>query len=438
MGLSFILNPAALFLEHCSFALLILLLYKFLNDLVTHVSIKNIIALIAVLQWLYGAVLGYRYEAFIKIFHYRMAIPKSEYFAYVFPATLAMLIGLYCFPSKIKMREILANLDLSQTYNKGVLFILIGFIADLLPFLGFFGYLVSNLKYIGAFYVFFSYHPKRYIWLAVVLGLLFLKSVSQGMFHDFLLWGTFFFSVYFINNRRSFLFRSLLLTIGLFVMMAIQLSKTEIRAKSWTGSLEGKEMYAYGFNTIIDKLTGQTSFFSDKIIGNNVVRLNQGWIIANVMKTVPASKPYANGETIIESVVSAIFPRFILENKATAGGRSNIKRFTSIVLNNNTSMDISQVGEAYANFGVYGGIIMMFFLGLLIALAIRFIERKSILYPELILWMPLMFLQVVKAENSLITILNHFVKAALITWFFFSPWGHALLNKVRFSQSHTK
>ena len=299
---SFLAFPNAILLEHTSIVLLFVILAKFIIDLNSKLSVINLIALIAVLQWLLGAVLGYQYSNLISL-SYQMIIPKENYFLYVFPATLAMILGLNSLSSGIKVRKLLISLDFSKTYNKGVFLILIGFAADFLPSLGFLGYLISCLKYVGAFYVFFSYHPMRYIWLTAVLGLLFIRSISQGMFHEFLLWGTFYFSGYFIINRKSLLFRSLLLISGLLLMMAIQLSKSEIREKSWTGAMAGKEMYAYGLNTIFDKLTGKTSLFFDESLGGTITRLNQGWIISNVMANIPKNSPFANGESVKNSIL---------------------------------------------------------------------------------------------------------------------------------------
>ena len=82
------------------------------------------------------------------------------------------------------------------------------------------------------------------------------------------------------------------------------------------------------------------------------------------MNNVPSQTPFARGETIRNALVASVFPRFLYPDKPIAGGRENMENYAGISLNENTSMDISQVGEAYANFGEMGGIIMMFVLGL--------------------------------------------------------------------------
>ena len=104
-------------------------------------------------------------------------------------------------------------------------------------------------------------------------------------------------------------------------------------------------------------------------------------------------------------------------------------KYTGLMLNEQTSMDIGQVGEAYANFGVTGGILFMFGWGLFLNWVLFFIQKRSVRYPDLIFWVPLMFLQVVKAETSFMTVFNHLTKTALVTWFFFSPYGNYLINR---------
>ncbi len=84
-------------------------------------------------------------------------------------------------------------------------------------------------------------------------------------------------------------------------------------------------------------------------------------------------------------------------------------------------MNLSLVGEGYANFGAGGGIAFMFVVGLFYNWGLALIFRLARKYPSLIFWIPLIFLQVIKAETDLITVLNHLVKASIVTAGVF--WG---------------
>jgi len=82
-------------------------------------------------------------------------------------------------------------------------------------------------------------------------------------------------------------------------------------------------------------------------------------------------------------------------------------------------MGISILGEAYANFGSFGGVIFMLFWGGLIALIMKVIVDISVNHPTIILWVPLIFLQMVKAETELVVVINHGVKTSIVIAIFY-------------------
>jgi hypothetical protein len=403
-----------------SLALFTFVLLKFIFDLGSNISVKNIIVLLMVIQWLVGPVLGYIYDNDIAI-TYQMKVSQSVYFGYVLPATLAFMAGLYI---KLKIPGYKPYFPTTvDYYQKGRLLIIIGFLFEFFPSLGFLGYLLTGLKYVGVFYMVLLPNRKRYYWMVLVFGyLLFVRSLGVGMFHEMLLWSCFFLMLLFYFNHKSFLFRFAVIFTGLFFVFIIQLIKPEYRTQLQTETTESN--YSIFLNLFTSKLFSNNQLFTNEVIANNTVRLNQGWIISNIMNNIPANTNFAKGKTISDAVIASVLPRFLFPNKPIAGGHQNMEKYAGITLNENTSMDISQVGEAYANFGVLGGIIMMFLLGLFYNGVITFVEIKCLKHPELILWIPLLFLQVIVAETSLVTVLNHLVKAALVTWFFFtpSPW----------------
>jgi len=79
-------------------------------------------------------------------------------------------------------------------------------------------------------------------------------------------------------------------------------------------------------------------------------------------------------------------------------------------------MGASLLGEGYANFGYTGAIVFMFVIGLFYRFALNTIYKIADKYPTVILWIPLIFLQVVKAESDLLRVLNHLVKASLLVF----------------------
>jgi hypothetical protein len=407
--------------EFLSVVFFIAIFLKFVSDLGSKLSVKNIIALLAILQWLIGPVLGYAFDPIIPD-SYRMVVDRQTYFSYVFPATLFHILALYVPLSKTRLVLNSENYKNVSTYKTGIYLIIIGFIFEYMPGLGFFGYIISSFKYVGAYYVAFSDNRKKYLWIAFVFGYLFFsRSIVSGMFHELLLWGSFLVMVYYLVAPTSFLKRLNTVLAGFLVIFVIQLVKPEFRSRIAEERIEGQTDIEVFYDIFIEKTFGvDPPLFAQDNIASNIVRINQGWIISNVLANIPDHRPYANGESVKESIIATIYPRFVMPDKAKAGGRNNMERYAGITLNEATSMDISQVAEGYANYGVFGGIIFMIVLGLFFNVVITFIEKKSQKYPELIFWLPLLFLQVVKAETSLVTILNHLVKSGIVVWVIFS------------------
>jgi len=89
-------------------------------------------------------------------------------------------------------------------------------------------------------------------------------------------------------------------------------------------------------------------------------------------------------------------------------------RFAKFDPHQGTSYDIGQIGDAWANFGPRGGMIFLFLYGAFNAWLLKALfllaNRKS---PTLILWAPIIFLQLLKVEVSVVTNFNAAIKGAI-------------------------
>jgi hypothetical protein len=177
------------------------------------------------------------------------------------------------------------------------------------------------------------------------------------------------------------------------------------------------------------RLTDPGLLFETAVLQNMGARLNQGWIIARVMNHMPAKQEFVRGETIENGIYAALLPRILAPNKAEAGGRANFERFTGTELPETTSMDVSLVGEGYANFGKTGGVIFLLIMGAFYNLAIIKTISLAKLYPTILFWLPIIFFQVIKAETDFATVLNHFTKAVIVTFAVF--WGMIKVLKLK-------
>ena len=399
---------------------------KFFDELGSKIEIRDLMIIIALLQWVVGPVLSYSFFPDDPMYH--MSVDESEYMGYVVPASLLFIAGLYlpiyrkekAEDEKLdKIREIMKlqpNLDL----------ILIGvgifanFAESFTPSsIRFFLYLMGSLRYIGLYFLLLNdTRSNKLFYVIPILMWLFMHAIGEGMFHDMLLWMGFLFLVaaliYKINLvQKMVYFFSLIILVSI-----VQIAKHEYRKEigqmeSQQGSLSASQKGSVFSNIVQNKLTSPSDLFSSVYLSYNVTRINQGWIIARIMNYTPKIEPFAEGETIKDGLY-ALFPRFMFPDKAIAGGKKNFERFTGKHLREGTSMNLSVMGEAYANFGTTGGMMFMFFIAFLFNFVLGQIFRLSDRFPSLILWIPLIFLQVVKAETDFVTVINYLFKACVV------------------------
>lgn len=213
--------------------------------------------------------------------------------------------------------------------------------------------------------------------------------------------------------KTNFVWKALFLGTLMFSVVIIQAVKYEVRR------LSKEEKTIATFSEIAMKQSDADFLLSDYFLAPAVIRINQGWIVSRILHHTPSREPFANGETIIEGLKSSILPRIINPFKAKAGGQENFERFTGTKIGRGTSMDLSIIGEAYANYGVSGGILFMFILGVFYNFVLAKIFQFTYWYPSLLFFLPLLFSEVIKAETDFTSTLNYFIKASIVVWFIF-------------------
>ena len=393
--------------------LLVVVFYEFQKRLDQGLPLMQVAALLAVLQWVVGPLLSF--HTGLVEGRYAMYINEASYFSYALPGTAIYVIGLLAVGSSVRQREILR-------FSRYDHFVAIGLIlnaialgariaAPLVPGgLAFAVHLLSQVGYVGAIYFMFS--RTSYRWPLVLLSMLPLvkTSAEAAMFHDVILWSGLIFCYWFGMRRHDPLAKAGLLLITGWLMFTIQAIKQEYRAKVWQGEDASLIEQAVVFWASGEGVT------SGEVLSNVIVRLNQGWIVSAVIARVPAEEPYANGETLRDAAVAALVPRMFAESKAASGGKVNFRRFTGLSLEESTSMAISPLGEAYANFGREGGIALMLGFGLVFASFYAWCLRWTVKHPTFLFWLPLIFYQAIKAETEFVTVLNQLTKGMVVAF----------------------
>lgn len=402
----------------CTFVFL-----QYVNSLNRTLPVLELMLFISALQWIFGAHQAFNFE--FQHYKYYMYVEREPYMFVVVPGFLAFMLGVLLVKKKLDILEVNHEMEQFVAANPKapIWLVIFGFVTSVIgafmpPSLQFVFFLLGNLKFIGvALWLFKPQSTTKWVATAAILGITLISSIRVGMFHDLLLWLAMLFSFVALKTGMTISRRLILITGGFLMAFLIQSVKEEFRQRLYSGALSGQSVTEVFFEMIQDKMDNLgTLFGDDEYMAEMNVRLNQGWIISAIIENVPEYEPYAAGSTIEEAFVGALLPRFLVPNKKVAGGRENFERFTGLPLGEGTSMGTSVIGEAYANFGAWGSWIFMFFWGLFLSLGFNKLVSYGKKNPLMYIFLPLIFLQVVKAETELYVVLNHFVKSIILVF----------------------
>ncbi len=405
---------------------------RFFFDVSHSIDIRNLIILMPVIQWVMGPWLAYNFSTDEDF--YFMMVDEEVYMQFAVPSILAYSIGLFAFikHQDLNISSIIQATSKFLQRNKNVdyYFVIVGIILyatnKYLPSqLAYIGFLLGNLHFIGVFFI--AINPNRKQKPLLISSILFIAlvlSINQALFHTLILWFIFIFLIFSAIKKTTTLKKIIIISSMIVFAIILQSIKQQFRAVIW--SEKGSEIGAFEKTNLLFELANERVategyFESESNINNMISRINQGWIIARVLYHVPYFEPYAEGETIYSGLISTLVPRIIWATKEESGGKSKFTRFTGRKLEKGTSMNISILGESYANFGANGSLFFMFFFGILLNYSYAFLKKKIIKKPLLLFFIPIIYLQVIKAETDFVTVLNHLVKAGVFVFILF--WG---------------
>jgi hypothetical protein len=344
-----------------------------------------------------------------------MYVPEAVYFQFAIPATAFFIALMLSVGASVKQRNLLQAVERRNFFAIGVLLNIVAIGATIASGrvgggLQFFLHLVSQMRYVGAIYFLFSLSPLRLLFAAGSCATLLSSSLGSGMFHDLILWLAILFCYWFAQRKWVLSIKLAVLSATAMALFSIQVIKQEYRLELKKGQNPSI------LRMVFDYVTPGGKAWETSTLSLAITRLNQGWIISAIMKHVPENEPFAEGETVKVAVLASIAPRFLWAEKKTAGGRENFRRFTGLQIADTTSMGISPLGEAYANYGVTGGIGFMVMFGGFFALFYYGTLRYTLNNPTFLFWIPLIFYQAMKAETELSVIMNQLTKGAVVAF----------------------
>lgn len=430
-GVFFTLNEKMMIEEVIAIGLFVYFLLNFIDSIGKSYNPLDIPILLALFQcMLMPSIVFHVYneDALVVALKYDMGVTAETYFGYMFPAILAMIAG-------IKLPELLQSsyktkflnaVHASRKYlvgkgNIGVLLIIIGVVSGFMQIfipgeLRYIAYLFGKLLYVGVLYTYFSDSKSRTLYLIIGIVSILGQAIAGAMFGELVYTLALGVILILLGRKISSSFKFGLATVGFIFVLLIQSIKGDYRAVAWQDGNEQSNNTQFFFSLIAERISNPSRFFDWTLMFPTVTRFNQGMIVGKVMVHVPSQEPFAEGETIFTTLAASFVPRLFWPDKPMSGGHENMLRFTGYKIEG-YSMNISPMGEAYANFGVGGGIFFMFFYGLFFSLVIFFLLQKIKTRPTIILWFPIIFLNSIQIETDILMCVNSLIKNLIFLWF---------------------
>lgn len=424
--------------ESLSIALFTYWILSFLNDIGKKLVVLDIIILSGIFSYLIMPIIGYHHfdrdNSLAFLWKRFMWVPTETYFGFMFPAVFALILGLKLplfFRDKVYKDHTLYMQAVFSYVGKmkweGLILVVIGVIASLFQGIisssfGHIFFLLSYLLFIGVFYCLYSDFPMKKIVLWAAFSLLIVRSLMLGMFGELIFMAIMATILLALGKKLTFWGKLSAFVLGIVFILVIQVVKPEYRSRVWASSGGEGAGASLFMELVVEKFNDPSALFKNEVVWFNFYsRFNQGLYVGLVLRSVPARFPYANGETINESLAGAIVPRVLWPEKQKAGGVQNFKRFLGIDLRG-YSVGISPFGEAWGNYGKNGGIVFMFLFGLLFNFIFAWILKIAVHTPSLILWLPLMFFYAVKIETDVFSMVNSLFKACMFTFIMYKVY----------------
>ncbi len=422
-----LLFPEISWLSYCA---VIIALHQFgllFNSLGSIVPVRYFMGSFMCLQMYIGPVFAYNGLDIYQYGFYKMQIPETAYFTYAIPAVAFFIAGLHITAGKLNgeriNREAIA-IFVQQNKMLPYYFIGIGFVGSILAdffssSLGFVFYLLGNFKYIGLFMIIIGHKQLKPLPLTVVLASIISSSLGDAMFADLMTWILFIAAVYAIKLKPSIQLKAAASFGFILLAVIIQQLKGEYRAATWK---EGQQGSLQVFSNVYAVNKKSNSIFSFESLAPSNIRINQGYIVTNIMNTVPAKVPYAMGDELLQILEAAFLPRILAPNKLNAGDRTVFMKYSGMPLAKGTSMGLSSLGDGYLNFGILGGCVFMFVLGYFYSEVLNAFQKHGKTYPVLLLFTALVFYYPIRPDCELQTILGHLVKSCFLLFAMIQIW----------------
>jgi len=357
------------------------------------------------------------YQLNPDLLKYGMKINSDAYFSLAFPGFLLFAVGMYSIPnrifkpefSKVNQAAVLNERFLLQTTIVGIF---LRIFSDVFPGeIGFFVYLLSMVRFVGAFSL-FATNAKKYIWLALLVLLIeLIYGFIAGLYHDAIMW-VLFFALFFVYTFKPSVKIKLIGASSLILLVLfVQAIKSTYRAEVWTG---GQEASIETISNVGSSKVNSESLIGEENLLSSLNRSNQAWIFASTVDRMDCYKDFQGMTNVNKYMEAALLPRFLAPNKLESGNKEIFNSFSGHIINEGTSMGLGIFADGYIAYGAWGVYIFGFALGLIFSLTFKLVERWTKISPFYVLLLLPMLNYAVRPDCELQTTINHLAKSIVV------------------------
>lgn len=368
----------------------------------------------------------------------QMPISQERLFDFLIPAFLSLFAGMFLFNKEIDLSKALQNVSAKDAARLGNLLLGISIFVDILSLISSSFNSVQSftvpLRYGALMCFLFRLSVPNIILVSLILLTLIAEAITIGIFIEFFIWSTIFFFFISCRYQISFAKRSIFVLIAIPLIVTIQSVKKEYRRYTWKGKKEA------GIGLLTDlaikkQLEQDESFIQSDGMERTIGRLNHGWHVAKVLNRVPSKVPFTNGEEMITDLEGILLPRILFPSKKLTGDHTKFEYYTGHKIKR-TSMTIGVFGDFYINFGPGGAIFGLFIFGAMVARVLFWFTRRFVTPdPINIVWIPILFSYLVRADNDFYTVVNSAFKGFLIfmavRYIYGLIWNRRLSHSIR-------
>jgi hypothetical protein len=363
-------------------------------------------------NYLFSPAITYQFNQ--ALLTYPMKIPAADYFSLAIPGFLLFYGGMNLFKTRIFVPR-MDKIKRDARNNESLLinFVIIGTLLRLFSSIfpgeiAFFIYLVSAIRFVGAFSLFSANPQRHWKWIVGLLIMEFYFGAIAAMYHDAVMWILFFALYYVYSIKPSIGVRLIGLTGCVVFILFVQGLKGAYRSKISETGTSNLDLVFETSAGVTDEIGSE-----DNILGS-LNRGNQAWIFASTKDRMDRVGDFQGLHILEIYIESALLPRILAPDKLMSGDKKIFNTFSGHQINQNTSMGLGVFADGYIAYEYWGVMFFTFGLGLLFSLTFRIIESWAKLSEFYVLMVLPILNYAVRPDCELQTTINHMVKGLVV------------------------